>query len=106
MKVKSQYSEPNSKSRFFHLPLLLAIAHILNFAVRSPLSTWIQFPSKLPESVYVATFITPLLLFILLTFEPIQTRKRFYTLLSLTLIYISIPLRFRTGKYPQNALVA
>jgi hypothetical protein len=52
------------------------IAHILNFIINSPLSTWQEFIPKLPNSIYFSIFKTPLLLFISLTFEPIKTRKR------------------------------
>src|SRR4051794_16006334 len=96
-----------SKSNFFYLPLSITIAHTLNFIISSPSSIWHEFPPKLPTSVYSSIFFTPIFLFILLTFEPIQTRQHFYILLSIALIFISIPLSFR-GKYPaqlQNFLV-
>jgi hypothetical protein len=91
-----------TKSNLVYIPLLITIAHTLNFIVNSPLSTWKKFPPKLPNSVYSSVFLTPLLLFISLTFEPIQTRKRFYTLLSLVLLFISIPLSFREEGYPPS----
>src|SRR4051794_16689402 len=102
MSPTSQPSQPSifSKSNLVYIPLSITIAHILNFIVNSPSSIWQEFPPKLPNSVYSSVFFTPLLLFISLTFEPIQTRKRFYTLLSLALIFISIPLSFR--KYPSG----
>ena len=92
-----EMSQPNifSKSNLVFIPLSITIAHTLNFIVNSPLSIWQEFPFKLPNSVYSSIFYTPLLLFILLSFEPVQTRKRFCTLLSLALIFISIPLCFR-----------
>jgi hypothetical protein len=91
-----------TKSNLVYIPLSITIAHTLNFIVNSPLSTWKEFPPKLPNSVYSSVFFTPLLLFISLTFEPIQTRKRFYTLLSLALSFISIPLSFRGKEYPTS----
>ncbi|CAB5189214.1 unnamed protein product [Rhizophagus irregularis] len=39
-------------------------------------------------------------LFISLTFEPIRTKKRFYVLLSLALLFVSIPLIYRGNKLP------
>ncbi|CAI2168767.1 4652_t:CDS:1 [Funneliformis geosporum] len=84
-----------NKSNLVYIPLSVTTAHTLNFIFNSPLSTWQEFPPKLPTSVYSSIFFTPLLLFISLSFEPIQTRRRFYTLLSLALIYISIPISFR-----------
>ncbi|RIA86159.1 hypothetical protein C1645_345253 [Glomus cerebriforme] len=84
----------------FYIPLSITIAYILNFVINSPLSIWQNFPPRLPNSVYSSIFLTPFLLFISLTFEPIQTRKRFYTLLFLTLSVISIPISFHGGKYP------
>jgi hypothetical protein len=99
-------SQPSifKKSKLVHVPLSITVAHTLNFVVNSPLSTWQEFLPKLPKSVYAPIFFTPLLLFISLTFEPIQTRKRqtkrFYTLLSLVLIFISIPISYRGGIYP------
>src|ERR1041384_8104944 len=94
-------SQPSifAKSNLFYVPLSVTIAHILNFVINSPSSTWQEFPPKLPNSVYASIFFTPLLLLISLTFEPTQTIKRFYTLLSLDLIFLSIQLSFR-GKYP------
>ncbi|CAI2178044.1 6611_t:CDS:1 [Funneliformis geosporum] len=96
------------KSNLVYIPLSVTTAHTLNFIFNSPLSTWQEFPPKLPTSVYSSIFFTPLLLFLSLSFEPIQTKRRFYTLLSLALIFISIPISFR-GLYPptlQNAFVA
>ncbi|CAG8732425.1 19974_t:CDS:2, partial [Rhizophagus irregularis] len=100
-----------TKSNLVYIPLSITIAHILNFIVNSPLSTWKEFPPKLSNSVYSSVFYTPLLLFISLTFEPIRTRKRFafYTLLSLTLSVILIPIIYREKGYPpslQSNLVA
>ncbi|PKC74062.1 hypothetical protein RhiirA1_450445 [Rhizophagus irregularis] len=91
-----------TKSNLVYTPLSITIAHILNFIINSPLSTWKEFPPKLPNSVYSSVFFTPLLLFISLTFEPIQTRKRFYTLLSLALLIISIPIINRKKDYPPS----
>src|SRR5436190_14433058 len=91
-----------SKRNLVYIPLSITIAHTLNFIVNSPLSTWQEFPPKLPTSVYSSIFFTPLLLFISLTFEPIKTRTRFYTLLSIALIFSSIPISFRGGKYPTS----
>src|SRR3954469_18129457 len=100
----SPTSQPSifSKSNLVYIPLSITIAHILNFIVNSPSSIWQEFPPKLPNSVYSSVFFTPLLLFISLTFEPIQTRKRFYTLLTLALIFASIPISYREGKYPHS----
>ncbi|RIA88263.1 hypothetical protein C1645_826633 [Glomus cerebriforme] len=98
-----------TKSNLVYIPLTITIVHTLNFIVNSPLSIWQEFPPKLPNSIYSSIFFTPFLLFMSLTFEPIQTRKRFYTLLSLALIFISIPLSFRKENYPrtlQNPFVA
>ncbi|CAI2176518.1 19672_t:CDS:1 [Funneliformis geosporum] len=97
-----------TKSNLVYIPLSVTIAHTLNFIFNSPLSTWQEFPPKLPTSVYSSIFFTPLLLFLSLSFEPIQTRRRLYTLLSIALIFISIPISFR-GLYPpilHNAFVA
>jgi hypothetical protein len=108
MKLNSQ-SNILTKSNLVYIPLSITIAHTLNFIVNSPLSTWKEFPPKLPNSVYSSAFLTPLLLFISLTFEPIQTRKRFYTLLSLALLFILIPLSFCGENYPptlQNNFIA
>ncbi|CAI2193544.1 6403_t:CDS:1, partial [Funneliformis geosporum] len=88
-----------TKTNLVYLPLSATTAHTLYFIINSPLSTWQEFPPKLPTSVYISIFLTPFLLFLSLSFEPIQTRMRFYTLLTLALIYISIPISFR-GKYP------
>ncbi|RIA86165.1 hypothetical protein C1645_878855 [Glomus cerebriforme] len=97
-------SQPSifTKSNLVYIPLSITIAHTLNFIVNSPLSLWQEFPPKLPNSVYSSIFLTPFLLFISLTFEPIQTKKRFYTLLSLALLVISIPISFRGAKYPPS----
>jgi hypothetical protein len=78
-----------------YIPLSIMIAHILNFIVNSPSSTWQKFPPELPNSVYSSIFFAPILLFISLTFEPIKTRKRFYVLLSLALLIMSIPIIYR-----------
>ncbi|RIA85728.1 hypothetical protein C1645_361416 [Glomus cerebriforme] len=93
-------SQPSifTKSNLVYIPLSITITHILNFIVNSPLSIWQEFPPKLPSTVYSSIFFTPILLFILLTFKPIQTRKHFNTLLSLAFIFISIPISFR-GRY-------
>jgi hypothetical protein len=99
MSLESQ-SRIFTKSNLIYIPLSITIAHTLNFIINSPLSTWQGFPPKLPDSIYLSTVTIPLLLFISLTFEPIRTRKRFYTLLFLTLIFISIPISFRNGNYP------
>ncbi|GBC21837.2 uncharacterized protein OCT59_004809 [Rhizophagus irregularis] len=99
MSLESQ-SRIFTKSNLVYIPLSITIAHTLNFIINSPLSIWQEFPPKLPNSIYFSIYIIPLLLFISLTFEPIRTRKRFYTLLSLALIYISIPISFRKGNYP------
>ncbi|CAB4393435.1 unnamed protein product [Rhizophagus irregularis] len=107
MSLESQ-SRIFTKSNLVYIPLSITTAHTLNFIINSPLSTWQQFPPKLPDSIYLSIWFIPLLLFISLTFEPIRTRKRFYTLLSLALIYLSIPISFRKGNYPiklQNDLV-
>ncbi|CAB4493959.1 unnamed protein product [Rhizophagus irregularis] len=67
-----------TKSNLVYIPLSITIAHILNFIVNSPSSaTWQKFPPELPNSVYSSIFFTPMLLFISLTFEPIQTKNRF-----------------------------
>ncbi|CAB5180799.1 unnamed protein product [Rhizophagus irregularis] len=100
-----------TKSNLVYIPLSITIAHTLNFIINSPFSTWKEFPPKLSNSVYSSVFYTPLLLFISLTFEPIRTRKRFtfYTLLSLTLSVILIPIIYREKGYPpslQSNLVA
>ena len=89
-----------TKSNLVYIPLSIAVVHTLNFIVNSPSSIWQEFPPKLPNSVYSSVVFTPLLLFISLIFEPIQTRKHFYTLLSLALIFSSIPISYRGGKYP------
>ncbi|CAG8610781.1 1474_t:CDS:1 [Funneliformis mosseae] len=97
-----------TKSNLIYIPLSVATAHTLNFVCNSPLSTWQEFPPKLPTSVYSSIYFIPLLLFLSLSFEPIQTSRRFYTLLSLALIFVSIPISFR-GKYPpklHNVFVA
>ncbi|CAB4493957.1 unnamed protein product [Rhizophagus irregularis] len=107
MSLESQ-SRIFTKPNLVYIPLSITIAHTLNFIINSPLSIWQEFPPKLPNSIYFSISIIPLLLFISLTFEPIRTRKRFYTLLSLALIYISIPISFRKGNYPikiHNGLV-
>ncbi|PKK66378.1 hypothetical protein RhiirC2_784859 [Rhizophagus irregularis] len=107
MSLESQ-SRIFTKSNLVYIPLSITTAHTLNFIINSPLSTWQEFPPKLPDSIYLSIWFIPLLLFISLTFEPIRTRKRFYTLLSLALIYLSIPISFRKGNYPiklQNDLV-
>src|SRR5581483_4104363 len=106
----SPVSQPNlfSKQNLVYIPLSITIAHILNFVVNSPLSTWYEFPPKLPNSVYSSICLTPLLLFISLTFEPIRTRKRFYVLLSLALIFLSIPISYRSARpsiMPHNFIV-
>jgi hypothetical protein len=98
MPLESQ-SRIFTKSNLIYIPLSITIAHTLNFIVNSPLSTWQEFPPKLPDSIYLSTITIPLLLFISLTFEPIRTRKRFYILLFLALIFISIPISFRNGNY-------
>ncbi len=87
-----------TKSNLVYISLSITIAHISNFIFNSPLSTWQEFPPKLPDSVYSSIFFTSFLLFLSLTFEPIQTRKRFYTLSSLTLLFLSIPISFRKEK--------
>src|SRR5436305_14353289 len=95
------------RSNLLYIPLSITIAHISTFVINSTSLTWQEFPPKLPFSVYFSVFLTPLLLFLSLTFEPIQTRGRFYTLLFLTLILFSIPISFRE-KYPrelQNLIV-
>ncbi|CAI2179870.1 14612_t:CDS:2 [Funneliformis geosporum] len=97
-----------AKSNLVYIPMSATTAHILYFVFNSPISTWKEFPPILPTSVYFSIFFTPFLMFLSLSFEPIQTRRRFYTLLTLAFIYISIPISFR-GKYPplpQNAFVA
>ncbi|CAI2168763.1 8751_t:CDS:1 [Funneliformis geosporum] len=88
-----------TKSNLVYIPLSVTIAHISQFIFNSPLSVWKEFPPNVPTSVYSSIFFTPFLLFLSLSFEPIQTRIRFYTLLSLALIFVSIPISFR-GKYP------
>ena len=88
------------RSSLVYIPLSITIAHISTFINNSSSSTWQEFPPKLPISVYISVYLTPLLLFLSLTFEPIQTRKRFYTLLFLALIFSSIPISYRGGKYP------
>ncbi|GBB92943.1 hypothetical protein RclHR1_02090007 [Rhizophagus clarus] len=108
MLLDSQYNI-FTKSNLVYIPLSITIAHTLNFIVNSPLSTWKEFPPRLPNSVYSSLFLTPLLLFMSLTFEPIQTRKRFYTLLSLALLVVLIPLSYHGREYPpplKNAFVA
>src|SRR5256885_5383032 len=89
------------RSNLLYIPLSITIAHILTFIINSPSSTWQEFPPKLPSSVYFTVYLTPLLLFLSFTFEPIQTRSRFYTLLFLTLTFISIPISFRE-RYPRE----
>ncbi|EXX50177.1 uncharacterized protein OCT59_018991 [Rhizophagus irregularis] len=89
-----------AKSNLVYIPLSITIAHTLNFIINSPLSTWQKFPPELPNSVYSSIFFTPMLLFISLTFEPIRTKKRFYVLLSLALLFVSIPLIYRGKKLP------
>ncbi|CAI2163850.1 5318_t:CDS:1 [Funneliformis geosporum] len=84
-----------TKSNLVYIPLSVTTAHTLNFIFNSPLSTWQEFPPKLPTSVYSSIFLTSFLLFLSLSFEPIPIRRRFYTLLSIALIYISIPISFR-----------
>ncbi|CAG8674961.1 6659_t:CDS:1 [Funneliformis mosseae] len=88
-----------TKSNLVYIPLSVTTAHTLHFIFNSQLSTWQEFPPNLPTSVYSSIFFTILLSFISLSFEPIQTRSRFYTLLTLALIYVTIPISFR-GKYP------
>ncbi|CAG8508904.1 12719_t:CDS:1 [Funneliformis mosseae] len=97
-----------TRSNLIYIPLSITTAHTLNFIYNSPLSTWQEFPPKLPTSVYSSIFFTPLLLFLSLSFEPIQSSKRFYTLLSLALIFVSIPISFRELYPPsiQNNFVA
>jgi len=97
----SRASQPRifTKSNLVYIPLSITIAHTLNFIFNSPLSIWKEFPPKLPRSIYASIYHIPLLLFISLTFEPIQTRKRFYTLLSCALLFISIPISFREANY-------
>ncbi|GET61195.1 uncharacterized protein OCT59_008640 [Rhizophagus irregularis] len=46
-----------------------------------------------------------MLLFISLSFEPIQTKKRFYTLLSLALLTMSIPIIYRGNKNPLHNVI-
>ncbi|GES80979.1 hypothetical protein GLOIN_2v1868593 [Rhizophagus clarus] len=89
-----------TKSNLIYISLSITVAHTLHFIVNSPLSIWQEFPPKLPDSIYSSICTIPLLLFMSLTFEPIRTRNRFYTLLSLALIYISIPISFNNGNYP------
>ncbi|PKY31206.1 hypothetical protein RhiirB3_531476 [Rhizophagus irregularis] len=64
-----------------------------------------KIPPELPNSVYSSIFFTPILLFISLTFEPIRTKKRFYVLLSLALLFVSIPLIYPVDSHiiPPNS---
>ncbi|CAB4493970.1 hypothetical protein RhiirA5_403506 [Rhizophagus irregularis] len=87
-----------TKSNLVYIPFSITIAHILTFIVNSPSSTWQKFPPELPNSVYSSVFFAPILLFISLTYEPIHTRKRFYVLLSLALLFVSIPMIYRGNK--------
>ncbi|CAB4404174.1 unnamed protein product [Rhizophagus irregularis] len=83
-----------AKSNLVYISLSITIARTLNFIVNSPLSTWQKFPPELPNSVYSSIFFTPMLLF------TIRTKKRFYVLLSLALLFVSIPLIYRGNKLP------
>ncbi|CAB4488675.1 hypothetical protein RhiirA5_419380 [Rhizophagus irregularis] len=91
-----------TKSNLVYIPLSITIAHILNFIINSSSSTW---PPALPNSVYSSIFFAPMLLFISLSFEPIQTKKRFYTLLSLALLSMSIPIIYRGNKNPLHNVI-
>ncbi|CAG8506851.1 4673_t:CDS:2 [Funneliformis mosseae] len=71
-----------SKSYLIYILLSVTTAHTLNFICNSPISTWQEFPPKLPTSVYSSIFFNALLLFLSLSFEPIQSSKQFYILLS------------------------
>lgn len=65
-----------------------------------------KIPPELPNLVYSSIFFAPMLLFISLSFEPIQTKKRFYTLLSLALLLtISIPIIYRGNKNPLHNVI-
>ncbi|RGB26851.1 hypothetical protein C1646_769893 [Rhizophagus diaphanus] len=94
-----------TKSNLVYIPLSITIAHILNFILNSSSSTWQKFPPELPNSVYSSIFFAPMLLFISLSFEPIQTKKRFYTLLSLALLTMSIPIIYRGNKNPLHNVI-
>jgi hypothetical protein len=58
-----------------------------------------KFPPKLPNSVYSSVFLTPLLLFTSLTDKETFL---YIQLLSLVLLFISIPLSFCEEGYPPS----
>ncbi|GBC46098.2 hypothetical protein GLOIN_2v1775005 [Rhizophagus irregularis DAOM 181602=DAOM 197198] len=65
-----------AKSNLVYVSLSITIARTLNFIVNSPLSIWQKFPPELLNS------------------------KRFYVLLSLALLFVSIPLIYCGNKLP------
>src|SRR5438045_882433 len=88
----------NSKSIIYTLITILS-SYILNFITTNP-TTWKEFPPKLPTTVFISLYLIPNLLFIALSFEPITTRKRCYTLIISLLLSILVPFSYRLKYHP------
>ncbi|GET53976.1 hypothetical protein GLOIN_2v1868593 [Rhizophagus irregularis DAOM 181602=DAOM 197198] len=56
MSLESQ-SRIFTKSNLVYIPLSITTAHTLNFIINSPLSTWQEFPPKLPDSIHLSIWI-------------------------------------------------
>jgi hypothetical protein len=79
----------------------ILFAYVINFAITNLTILTKEFPPKLPTSVFVSLYFIPKLLFIILSLEPITTRKRCYTLIMLLLLYLIIPLCYRLKYHPE-----
>ncbi|PKY35043.1 hypothetical protein RhiirB3_455365 [Rhizophagus irregularis] len=74
---------PLTKKDSYSLYILTTtlFAYVINFAIANPTILTKEFPPKLPTTVFLSLYFIPKLLFIILSLEPIKTRKRCYTLI-------------------------
>ncbi|CAB4473640.1 hypothetical protein RhiirA5_399800 [Rhizophagus irregularis] len=93
---------PLTKKDSYSLYILTTtlFAYVINFAIANPTILTKEFPPKLPTTVFLSLYFIPKLLFIILSLEPIKTRKRCYTLIVLLFLYLIIPLSYRLKYHP------
>ncbi|CAB4408699.1 unnamed protein product [Rhizophagus irregularis] len=93
---------PLTKKDSYSLYILTTtlFAYVINFAITNPTILTKEFPPKLPTTVFLSLYFIPKLLFIILSLEPIKTRKRCYTLIVLLFLYLIIPLSYRLKYHP------
>uniref|UniRef100_U9UTP1 Wax synthase domain-containing protein n=1 Tax=Rhizophagus irregularis (strain DAOM 181602 / DAOM 197198 / MUCL 43194) TaxID=747089 RepID=U9UTP1_RHIID len=93
---------PLTKKDSYSLYILTTtlFVYVINFAITNPTILTKEFPPKLPTTVFLSLYFIPKLLFIILSLEPIKTRKRCYTLIVLLFLYLIIPLSYRLKYHP------